>query len=150
MKMISRRTVVFIIIGLICAVVLIFSGNSSSKKEETDILSSSEEYEKNIEDRLIALISEIKGVSDVRVMVTTESGYERVYAVNTTENEDSRQSEYYDGRDNDALLLKELAPKINGVAVVCNGADNAVIISKITDLISSALGISAARIFVGT
>ena len=47
-----------------------------------------------------------------------------------------------------AVLQKQVMPKIRGVLVVCDGGDDALTREKITKAVSSVLNISSGKVFV--
>lgn len=143
---------IFMLVALCCALILLLLGSGAkeeTKEKNISVNITTEEYEKDIESRLTAMISAIEGTSDVRVMVTVDCGVEYVYAQNIETSEQNEKSEYYSAGDDDALLLKELRPKVRGVAVVCRGGDDIAMQKKIIELVSGALQLSSGRIFVG-
>lgn len=150
MKIVNKKTAIFLCICLVCGVLLVtFDGNGDNKNSE-DVNSGIKTYEDMFESRLESLISSCEGVSDVNVMVILKSGVEYLYAQNSEENDGSVRRQYYNAGDREALLLKEVSPEFSGVAVVCKGADNAVTKHKIIELISSVTGLSAGKIYVGS
>lgn len=148
MKVMNKKGLIYISIAVICAFILIFVGGKSSSQKGDDSERSISEYEQRTEQRLSSIIAELKGVSEVKVMVTASSDYERVYAKNTQANEE--KVEYYNSADRTPLLLTELSPKISGVAVVCRGGDDMILQQKIKELVSEALSIGKSNIFVGS
>lgn len=128
-----------------------------------------EEYVMQLEERLQNLISQIDGVGRNQVMVTLESGARYVYAqeerrsVDTTREGDGeiqvsgRVSESIEQRfilvDTDfgrreALVLTRLPPRVQGVVIVCEGANNPVVEQKLISVITTALGIPSTRVSV--
>ncbi|MDR2909311.1 MAG: hypothetical protein LBU86_05465 [Oscillospiraceae bacterium] len=129
-----------------------------------------EEYADKLEEKLSGLITQIDGVGRNEVMVTLERGIEYVYAqeekratdktsvgtgeeeretLNLTENVEQNvilvDSEY--GRK-EALVLTELEPKVQGVVIVCEGADDVLVEQKLTSVVTTALGVTSARVCV--
>ena len=160
-------------IGALGAVVLLLGGLFTDGKDaETEKISSSisgvsaaEEYEQALEVRLEQLLSHVEGVGEVSVMVTLESTERVVYAqtvqkssdmTQTQQNGGSERSSYTaeyvlienDGGDEQALTETTLQPTIKGVAVVCTGAQELYVVSRITELVSTVLGIPSNRICV--
>jgi len=76
------------------------------------------QYAAQLEEQLIALISEIQGASNVKVMVTLEN---------------------FSGNN---------IPQVRGVAVVCEGGDNILVKQKVVETVSKVLGISTAKVSV--
>ncbi|MCQ2456160.1 MAG: hypothetical protein MJ096_02275 [Clostridia bacterium] len=113
-----------------------------------------ESYTERLEERVRELCSSVRGVGEVTVLLTLESGSELVYASNKTGEKDadgssSGTTDYLiiDGGDGDApLLVKEIYPRVRGVAVVCRGGCGDGTRAELTELLSASLGISANRI----
>lgn len=120
------------------------------------------EYVNGLESRLEAIISEIFGAGNARVMITLESSFENVYASNARLAEDAsgtsgdstknteREIALVGSRtgEEEPVLLKSLCPKIKGVMVVCQGAENEYVVKHIREAVSVLFGISEARVSV--
>lgn len=145
LKTLNRKSIIFIVISVICVILLLVLGQDNDKVEPLD-----RAYESELEEKLCTLISKLDGVSDVKVMVTMECGTEYVYAQDMENNADSERSQYYSAGDEEALLLKEIYPVVRGVAVVCDSVSPAATKATVIELVSSVLGLSANRIFVDT
>ncbi len=136
-----------VIVVILCVVVVaiflssssLFSGFKTSKK-------STESYESIIEARLENLLKEVDGVGKVKVLVTTDgSSYEEVLkdvgiksenGVNFTE-----ESVVLVGGK--PYVIKTNNPKIIGIAVACQGADNLSVKVLITEIITTTLSVDA-------
>ncbi len=133
---------------LIAAGSLLSGKNKAQNSEYTGSFSYSE-YEKEVEERISKIVSEIGGISDVSVMVTLESTVSYSYA----ENSNDKNSEYVTIRDKDGnesgVLISENAPGIRGVAVVCNGGDIPEKKLEIIKMVSALLGLPQNRVYVG-
>ncbi|MCR4925703.1 MAG: hypothetical protein K5917_05380 [Clostridiales bacterium] len=113
-------------------------------------------YSSQLENRLAELISSINGVGKVKVMITLESSEKSVYA--TSENiKKDKESEDYDSQyiliksgssKEEALLINILQPKVRGVAVVCQGADNVYVKQRILDTLSAVLDVNSTHISI--
>ena len=108
-----------------------------------------------MEDKTESIISSIDGVGKCKVMITLQETDENIYAQNLDENKNSgyisKKSEYvlYEDNNNDSpVLIKQSFPKVMGVAVVCQGGNNANVKEKIISAVSSLFGISTAKISV--
>lgn len=150
----DKKVLVIVLIGILGLILLVFSEflpeeeiADDETKDETEISFGS--YEKDIEERLTDLLESIDGAGNVQVMVTLESGDEKVYATESKKNESSEEKKYVlvdiDGSD-EGLLLKIAQPEIRGVAVVCQGADSSVVRNSVIGAVTSVLGISSNRI----
>ncbi|EJO5346987.1 stage III sporulation protein AG [Clostridium botulinum] len=134
----------------------------NKKNQEQKIQIQNENYEKETETKLKNTLEKIEGVGKVEVMITFESGEEKVPAVNinnstnktvekdteggtrntTQENEGSSVVITNNGDKTQPLIVKEYKPKITGVCIVAEGAEDTITklrISKaVVDLFSLA------------
>lgn len=155
----------YLILGVVLALILLFAGEmggSTSEREAsvTDTATYSAEYIKKTEKELEAMLSEISGAGDVKVMITLESCYENVYAKaynseqeqNEKSTEEVLEEEYVilkNGSSNEeCLVIKVYEPKIKGVAVVCRGGDNVSVKKAITETVCALFDISSAKVSV--
>ena len=129
----------------------------------------SQEYVAQLEDRLTGIVGSIEGVGRCQVMVTAESGVEYVYAVEETQNVNRTKS--YNGEAVDretqqenteqkyivvdagngkkeALVKTERQPAIQGVVIVCEGAGSMVVQERVTQVVTTALGIPYNKVCV--
>lgn len=123
-----------------------------------------QQYEQALEQRLMQLLSQVEGAGAVSVMVTLESTEQTVYAQAWQESSDTTQTQQQSisqrssyaaeyvlmdtGGDEAPLTETTLQPTVKGVAVVCAGAQDVGVVSRITALISTVLGIPSNRICV--
>lgn len=112
-------------------------------------------YISETEDRVEELLTSISEVGEAKIMLTLESGNEYVYAkdqkLSANNPEIITESRYIlvdstSGRQ--ALVVQQLAPKIKGVVVVCQGGDNPIVKQRISEVLSTSLGISYLQISV--
>ena len=129
----------------------------------------SQEYVAQLEDRLTGIGGSIEGVGRCQVMVTAESGVEYVYAVEETQNVNRTNS--YNGDEvaretqqenteqkyivvdagngkKEALVKTERQPAIQGVVIVCEGAGSMVVQERVTQVVTTALGIPYNKVCV--
>lgn len=144
------------ILGILLILLSEISFTPTKKTEETQVTTISySDYVNELDEKLTELISSIDGVGKCKVMITLKNTTESVFAKNSqnsqSESSYSQNDEYviYDGENGDSpLLLKEIFPEIEGVAVVCSGGDNIVVKEKIIQCVSSLFNISSNRISV--
>lgn len=141
-----------------------FFSDANVNKDSSIILS---EYKQGIEKEITALLKEIDGVGNVKVMVTLEATEETIYAQEEKNAEDqqinsgekasqenikstSENKIVIVGNSNDkaALVEKTIQPSIQGVAVVCTGADDVSVVSAVTNSVSVVLNVPTHRICV--
>lgn len=133
---------------------------SAEEKEKTEVTATTDEYAVMIEKKLSDIISSIDGAGETKVMVTIDTGEENVYAKeiksedekNEGKNTSSYEYEYIvikSGTSSEnGMLLKVVEPNIRGVAVVCDGGDNAAVRENIINTVSAVLDIKTNKISV--
>ena len=110
-------------------------------------------YEKELEKDLEALISRLDGAGETLVMVTLEESENYVYATDE-KYDDSRQNYenehvlYNTGGGSAPLLETTYMPTVRGVAILCEGGEDARVASKITETVSALLNLGTNRISV--
>ncbi|CAB1242967.1 Stage III sporulation protein AG [Clostridiaceae bacterium BL-3] len=142
-------------------------GNQNQSQSEAS-QNGSDNYEKSIQDNLKNTLEQIDGVGKVEVMVSFESGEENVPAVNindstnTTEEKDnsggtrnttqknngSTVVTTNDGSKSEPLILKTYNPKVMGVCVVAEGAEDKVTELRISKAVTDLFGISQDKVNV--
>lgn len=118
------------------------------------------DIEAAFEKRITALLTQVEGVGDCRVMVTLENSAKAVYATQSTHN-DTQQADGSNSAsgseevllvDTDTgpvgLLLTELQPSVKGVVVVCAGGGDPAVSEQVTQLVATAFHISSRRVCV--
>lgn len=161
----DKKLLIIILIGLAGAVMLVFSETASdtpqnTEKETTSVsaMSTTTDIETLLEEKLVSIISQVKGAGKTSAVVSVNSSGEYVYAQNTKDESDgnssSRDSEIviYESQNgvDSGLVLSIRSPDIIGVAVVCEGGESSVVKAEITKLITSLFGIGSDRVYVGS
>lgn len=101
-------------------------------------------YEARLEKEIAALCGEVSGVSHPEVMLHLSGGTRVIYAADATGKPVSVGS----GSAEEALQSTIRMPEIAGVAIVCRGGSDPAVQQKLTDLVSTALGISTSRVAI--
>ena len=137
------------------------NGTSAGTDEET--------YTAYLEDRLNRTLSQIEGAGEVKVMITLKSSAEKVLDKDTDQEtvteEDSqggtRQSSKTSKKENTVYrtdsesnsqgsgspyVSKELSPKIEGVVVIADGGENAVVKENISSAVQALFDIEPHKI----
>lgn len=165
----DKKIKIFTLLGLI-GILLIFlsTTNSFDKKKDKEPLNNSS-YLQTLESRVLKLVKGIDGVGKVNVMVTLEGGVEYVFAQEQKNSAD--KTEDYDGNNikkiqqsddseekyilvdgnsgkREALVKTELEPKVKGVVIVCQGADDPIVQNRILEAVTTVLDISSTRVCV--
>lgn len=108
----------------------------------------------NLERRLSDILSKIGGVGDVHVMITYKSSASKATAKDKTleqsenENKLSEENIIIGGSGGAPFIIREDMPKILGVVVVAEGAENTSTKKQILDAVKALTGVSAACIGV--
>lgn len=106
-------------------------------------------YEQQLEQRLALLISQMEGAGEAQVMLTLSSSEEAVYALDTQQKgEDGSIETHVILGDGSALCETTYSPTVSGVAVVCEGGGDIVVVARITEMLSALLDLSTNRISV--
>ncbi len=158
----DKKLAFMLVLAIIGAVLLVGSEFIGKEKTEQKVGVSVDTYEyaEAMEKKLAEIISAIDGAGSVSVMVTVETGEENVYAKQVKSDEQSddnktmSQYEYEyiivkSGTSSEnGMLLKVIEPNIRGVAIVCDGGDNASVRENIINTVSAVLNIKTNKISV--
>ena len=155
-----------------------FSNNSGAKKDTNPSNTNkmiqvpnvdNNTYESVLEKRLEEILVKIEGVGKVDVMITikdtgemivdSEKPYSKSETIESDREGGSRNISDIQQSDttiysvdesgnNIPFVIKELAPQIQGVAIIIEGGGNAVIVKKVTDVAEALLNVSLNRISV--
>lgn len=137
------------------------ASNTSTDKAAAD-------YETEVQDKLKETLEKIDGVGKVDVMVSFESGEEQVPAVNVNDSTSTTQEKDTEGgtrsttQKNDGstvvitnqgdksepLIVKTYKPKVSGVCVVAEGAENKVTELRISKAVVNLFNISQNKVNV--
>lgn len=111
--------------------------------------------EESIEEQLMQILSQIRGVGKVRVMITEQTGAETVYQVDEdrTEGTESvsirRETVVLSGSGQHTGLVQTVTPPTYlGAVIVCEGAGSPGIRLAVAEAVSAVTGISTDRISV--
>ena len=106
-----------------------------------------ETYTVKLETQLEEMIAQVDGAGKCCVMVTLAAGEETVYATDTEEGENTSRSEHV-LLGEQALVESVQSPRIQGVAVVCEGGGEVSVQNTVTELIRALTGVGANHITV--
>jgi stage III sporulation protein AG len=154
----DKKLKIFLLLGIIGIALILLSellpaSQSTEKSTKSEKLYS--DYVASLEKDTAELISSVNGAGRCRVMITLRGTGESVFAKNSQESnsESSFSSSYeyvlYDGKDGDEpVLIKQYFPKVQGIAVVCDGADNPEVRESIINCLSSLYNLPVSKISV--
>ncbi len=140
------------------------TNNQETNKPSTALITPTETYVKQLEEKINFMVNQIEGVGQAQVTITMENGVENIYAnsekklTNSNENLSGAPSQRNDvQRDvvvidgvngKQALIVTQKEPTVKGVVVVCEGAENGTVAKRVTDAVSKALHIKTNRLSV--
>lgn len=140
--------VVILLVGLIGVTLFFIGGERDAEVEVSENAERNmEKYIEYLEGRIESMIAKMEGVSSVTVMLQPDGGEENVYARNG--NEGGAQYVIMSGKKGDeALLVKQVEPKIRGAAVICKGGDDPNLQVKIVKLLCALFQLQSNRVYV--
>lgn len=154
----DKKALVIILLGLLGMLMILFSGsdkNTDTDKSSVNENSTISQYE--IKKDVTELIKSIKGAGETQVMITYECAEETVYATDTEEQageNDVQLKKEHIIVENDSgetgLMITVIYPKVQGVAVICEGGDDPIVKEKIYSLISALFDINSNSISVAS
>lgn len=164
-KLKSIKHIEYIIAAIFIGIMLliIFSNPVAAKSEQKTIKLTLDQYGAALEEKLESILSRIDGAGKVDVMVTFEAGVEIITAMTTSKQSNTVTDEYSGGyRDTvsiiesntpvivggQAVVLKEIQPKVKGAIVVCEGAHSVKVKVELVKALSTLLDLDTTKIEV--
>lgn len=148
----DKKTIGIFAAIVILGIVLMLGENGIRVKNTSETATdATEDYE--LEQRLSAILSKVKGAGNVNVMITYQAGKEKVIAYNTNKEKDnsaflSRESTEAVINGDSPVILKELYPEIEGVLIVAQGGGNTEVKNNLIRASKALLGIDVNKIEV--
>lgn len=148
---------------------MLFSSKSNNNvsANTTAISSTLTDYVEKSEAKLKKVLEGIEGAGKCEVMITLEAGSEFIYATEkkatqntvndkssgsdkkeTSENTEDKYIIINDNGSEKPIVIKEIQPKIKGVAVICEGGDRAIVKNRVTETITTLLDVPANKVCV--
>lgn len=157
------------IVGIAGIALIFLSGYIKPQEQQASANAAltGQQYSEQLEEKIANIVCGITGDKKAKVAVTLESGSEYVYANNTnkstdlattedgqetsTKQNDSTEEEYIiinSGDGEQALVVTERLPKIKGVVIVADGADDEQTRQSIITAVTTVLDISSRKVYV--
>ena len=150
----NKKLQIILVLFLSVAVILVFVSEFFLKnKTNENELDSVSLYVNNLENKLSSSLEKVEGVGKVSVVISISSGMETVLASKTVVKETSSGKETEETPiivNGKTVTLKEEYPKITGVLIVAEGAENLIVNYKIQQATMSLLNIEADKIEILT
>lgn len=167
-KQLNKTQIMCILAAAIGAVMMLFSSGSddaepAAQTTTLDEAAYNEQYIDKLQGDLHNVLSKIDGVGEAEVLVSLQSGVRYEYAteqksseeIQTKKDDNSSSSDSESvfvllkvNGDDEPILLQRHEPVVQGVVVVCDGADKASVCSSVTDAVSTICGIGSNRVSV--
>jgi len=145
-----------LLIAAVGAVLLLLPGEEEPEKQDSVTQEVGESFSlEQQEQRLEALLKEIRGVGRVSVLLTLEDDGEKFYArdwntsreqgeTSNRESEDSTPVLYgMSGGGEEPLLERTIQPRYRGVLIVCDGAEDPEVKLQVLESIRALLGLGS-------
>ena len=168
----KRQLLILLLVGILLMVIVLPVPDGREGSEEKGIQAAGEmadtsDYEAYLEEKTARTLQYVEGVGKAEVMITLKSSSQKVIekdqqsSSQTTEEEDSeggtrtlndissdKTSIYEQNSDGSQspYVSKELTPEIEGVVVIADGGDNAVVVQNITEAVQALFGVEAHKI----
>lgn len=108
-----------------------------------------------LEERLSQVLSKVEGAGEVSIVLTVQSGMERVLAADSSvgESEEERQAEEQTvilstENGEEVVLIGQRYPTFQGAVVVCSGGDDPKVRLQLTQAVAALTGLGSDRITV--
>lgn len=169
-----NNLIAILIIGIIILIICsIFKGSKKDNLEKNieqeenknnNSIVYDEDYTEILERKLEKILSEMSGVGNVSVMITLEEGKEKIPASNTTTSKEETSEKdsqggvreiirndntvqvITKGEDGSMVVIKEIEPKVKGVIVVAEGANDIEVKQDLYEAVKTVLGISGNKV----
>lgn len=148
----KEQLLIVFLVGLLLAVISVPTKKSNHNKE--NVAKTEEnitEYQAgDLENRLEKILEKVEGAGKVSVMITYKTTNEKVVEKDTkTSEKTSEQETVYeegDGREKTPYISMEKYPKAEGVVVVAEGADSAIVVRNLTEAVLALFDVDTHKI----
>lgn len=122
---------IIVIIGIAALLLILLSSRCTGEQKAVKTEDfSTDRYREALSAEILSMVESVEGAGEAKILLTLENSYEYVYL------------------DDEETLQKVIEPQIRGVVVTCKGADSAVVRSRITELLKTALNIPSSKVCV--
>lgn len=122
--------------------------DSRSDTAGSDVgVSQTVDYVTGLEEKLAEILSQIQGVGKVYVMITLQESEELIVEKDTAE---SQEQTVYETEGNLSVpyVIKTIFPKVEGVAVIAEGAESGAVTKTITEIVQALFDLEIHKIKV--
>lgn len=170
----KNQLIILLLTGILLLVIVVPLPENADQDSADPVTASAQEgnedsqkYEEYLEKRTEETLRHVEGVGEVEVMITLRSTGQKIVekdqqsSSQSTEETDStggtrsteesssdKTSVYEQGTDGSRIpyVTKEISPEVEGVVVIADGGDNAVVVRNITEAVQALFGVEAHKI----
>ncbi|MBM6751298.1 stage III sporulation protein AG [Mediterraneibacter glycyrrhizinilyticus] len=170
----KNQLIILLLTGILLLVIVVPLPENADQDSADPVTASAQEgnedsqkYEEYLEKRTEETLRHVEGVGEVEVMITLRSTGQKIVekdqqsSSQSTEETDStggtrsteesssdKTSVYKQGTDGSQIpyVTKEISPEVEGVVVIADGGDNAVVVRNITEAVQALFGVEAHKI----
>lgn len=164
------RNRLLLALGLLGLLLIMLSELGGGTNVSLDISQSveNEAYIESMETKLGKLVEQVSGAGSCHVMLTLEQGAQYVFAseskkvIDETQSRDGTENskiQQKDNSENKIVVLEENGvsrplvetsrePKVKGVVVVCDGGNSSIVRERVTEVVTTVLGIGSHQVCV--
>lgn len=147
-KFFKNKNNALVAVILIIGVIIMMSGTGKKTAPKVEEVSDKVSYSEELKE----ILSDIEGVGRVNVMITYYGSSEKDIAyetkTNTSEGERTSEDKKAVISDGTPMVVREMYPKVKGVVVTAQGADNAAVKRKLTEAVVAALDVPEYRVCI--
>ena len=159
-EMITNKKWIALIFILGLGLILLPAENKAKETKHTEVKESHQEYRENLEKDLKGILSQVKGVGKVDVLITLDDSGNTYFATDETENISQKNEEKNKSRQiqhvlrsngsntDEPLITGKKSPKISGVLICAEGANDSAVKNSIKCAVEALLGVGSHRIEV--
>lgn len=156
------------LLGLLLIFLSELGGSENPKVASMSQTVENEAYIQSMEDKLGKLVEQVSGAGNCHVMVTLEQGTQYVFAseskkvIDETQSRDGNENSKVQQKDNSEsriVVLEENGvsrplvetskePQVKGVVVVCEGGSSSIVRERVTEVLTTVLGIGSHQVCV--
>ena len=139
-----------LILLLIGVLLIVIAMPTNEKKEENEKASSqtkeaTQAAASQLEKKLEVFLSKVEGAGQVEAMITYKGSAEKIVEKDEGE-EETTVFENGTGGEQLPYVKKELMPEVEGIVVITEGGDNAVVVRNITEAVQALFDVDTHKI----
>lgn len=150
----KNQLLIILLVGILLVVIAIpndsVKEDASGETKGGESESQSQSYTRQMERRLENVLKKVEGVGNVDVMITYKSTSEKVVEKDTGQSDTTTEETtvYNDTQDGakSPYVRMERMPEVEGVVVIAEGGNNAVVVKNITEAVQALFDVDTHKI----